>query len=205
MRWLGIIALCSSVGLSSTAAAQTPGGGWALHVGLTRESFSGASADTTTIPGTEVEVVPAPRLGLEVGLGRKVRGWEVSLGVGFAGGGLRAQTNDLTLEDRTGAADRYRAVLRVGRELLRLEAARLILEGGVALDHWRVDGIGSQSTAAGLAGVRLRVPLGSGIALENSALFAVGESPFGKSALPPEATTSSIRTWSLGFGLRRGW
>jgi hypothetical protein len=178
-------------------------GGWALTFGVSRESFSGASRDTSTVPGLQVDVVPTPRVAFELGLAREIGRWELGLGLGYAPGDIRATTEDLNFDDRTSGVSRFRAALRLGREVARLDAARLLLEGGVGVDYWRADVTGDRTTVAGTLGARLRVPLGSGFALENRALFTLGGSPFKKSALPPEAEVRSLRTWSFGVGLRR--
>jgi len=178
-------------------------GRWALTFGVSRESFGGASRDTSTVPGLKVDVVPTPRVAYELGLAREIGRWEVGLGLGYAPGDLRATTEGLTLDDRTSGVTRFRAALRLAREIARLDAARLLLEGGVGVDHWQADVSGDHTTVAGTLGARLRVPLGSGFTLENRALFTLGGSPFEKSALPPEAEVRSLRTWSFGVGLRR--
>lgn len=192
------------LGLPTGLEAQRPGR-WSIHVAASHESFSGASRDTTTIPGAPVDVHPAPRLALELGIGRRVGAWELTLDGAYAPGNLRAVTDALALDNRDGGVDRYRLALRLGRELARLSAARLLVEAGVAADHWAISDGSGRTTLAGQGGLRLRVPLGRGLALEQSALFTLGGTPFAKSALPPEAALSSLKTWSLGVGLRRGW
>jgi len=185
-------------------AAQTPapGSGWGIRVALTRDAFTGASVDTTTLPGTRVEVVPTPRLSVEVALGRRMGGWEVALSGGYAGGGLRASTAELFVDERTGGVDRYRAALTVYRDLARLEAARLSLAAGTVVDHWRVSSIGDRTTVGLRGGLVLGVALSRRLALENTALVAVGGGPFRKEDLPPGASVSALWTWSFGMGLR---
>ncbi len=194
----------AGAGVPDRLHAQRPGR-WSIHLAASHESFAGASRDTTTIPGAPVDVHPAPRLALEVGLGRRFGAWELTLGGAVAPGNLRAVTDAVAVDNRDGGVDRYRVALRVGRAVAHLSAARLLVEAGLATDHWAISDGSGRTTLAGQAGLRLRVPLGRGLALEQSALFTLGGTPFAKSALPPEAVLSSLKTWSLGVGLRRGW
>jgi hypothetical protein len=186
--------------LAGPAAAQAHPEGWILRLEITRDAFAGASRDTSTIPGTEVEVAPAPRLALEGGLTRQLGAWEIGFGAGYASGSLRATTDDLILDDRTGDVRRFRAALQVGRRVASFGSATLHLVGGPSVDHWKVPGIGDRTTVAGRAGLTLRIPLG-GIRFENSVRFGLGGSPFKSSDLPPEARVRTLRTWSVGAGV----
>jgi len=183
-----------------TLAAQERPARWTLHVDITRDAFTGASRDTSTLPGTEVEVVPAPRLAFEAGLNRQLGAWEIGFGAGYASGGLRASTDDLIFDDRTGDVRRFRAALHLGRRIARLGDATLHVGGGPSVDHWKVPGIGDRTTVAGRAGLALRIPLG-GLLFENSVRFGLGGSPFKSSDLPPEARVRALRTWSIGAGV----
>jgi hypothetical protein len=186
--------------LAGPAAAQAHPEGWILRLEITRDAFAGASRDTSTIPGTEVEVAPAPRLALEGGLTRQLGAWEIGFGAGYASGSLRATTDDLILDDRTGDVRRFRAALQVGRRVASFGSATLHVVGGPSVDHWKVPGIGDRTTVAGRAGLTLRIPLG-GIRFENSVRFGLGGSPFKSSDLPPEARVRTLRTWSVGAGV----
>ncbi len=187
--------------LPTTLVAQRPGPRWALLLNVARESFGGASSDTSTIPGTTVEVYPASRLATEIGLVRRIGDWEVAFTAGYASGDLRARTDRLVLDDRTTSLKRYRGSLLLGRRLLALRAADLRLMAGPVLDHWTATGLGDRTAFGGRIGVALRIPLGR-VALENRALFGVSPSPFNRRDLPPEAQIESLRSWSLGVGLR---
>lgn len=184
--------------------AQVPAAGsrWTLRLAVSRDAFTGASADTSTLSGTRVEVVPTPRLAVEVGIGRRVGPWEVGISGGYAGGGLRAATDALFLDERTGGVDRYRASLMIRRELARLQAAALLVGAGGLLDHWRVSELGDHTTLGLRGGVILAIPLSGSLALENTALVAVGGGPFRKADLPPDAEIKTMWTWSLGVALR---
>lgn len=182
--------------------AQASGSRWALRLELARDAFTGASADTSTFSGTRVEVVPTPRLAVEVGIGRRVGPWEVGISGGYAGGGLRAATEDLFVDERTGGVTRYRASLMVRREVLRLEGAALSLGAGGLLDHWRVSDLGDRTTMGVRGGLILAVPLGGRLSLEHAAQVAVGGAPFRKADLPPDAEVRAMWTWSFGLALR---
>ncbi len=203
MRPHNLILLVVITLLPATLEAQHGGTHWTLTLSLARESFSGASTDTTTIPGTKVRVFPAPRLATELGLERGLGEWDLWLGAGYAGGDLRASTDLLTLDDRTTSVNRFRASALVGRRIAGFERASLRLVGGPMLDHWRASGIGNRTTLGLRVGLALRLPLGP-VEFENRILFGLAPSPFQKADLPPEATVESLRTWSLGVGLRMG-
>jgi hypothetical protein len=188
-------------GVSAPLNAQAPGSLWDLRLDVSRDVFSGGSRDTTTIPGTEVEVTPAPRIALEVGVGRRIGPWRISLGAGYASGGLRAKTPALILEDRTGAVRRYRAALLMSRRLIGRGPASLLLLAGPAVDHWSAASIGDRTTLSCRVGLSARISLG-GVAFENGVTFGLGESPFRRRDLPVEAGSRSLRTWSFGGGLR---
>lgn len=197
--------LCSLLLLSPTDGplwAQASGSRWALRLALARDAFTGASADTSTFSGTRVEVVPTPRLAVEAGIGRQVGQWEVGVSGGYASGGLRAATEDLFLDERSGGVTRYRASLMVRREVVQLEGAGLSLGAGGLLDHWRVSGLGDRTTLGLRGGLILAVPLSSRLTLENTALVAVGGAPFRKADLPPDAEVTAMWTWSFGMALR---
>lgn len=201
MRLLGCVLLLTSV--TATLGAQSgPGSPWAFRLAVTRDAFTGASADTTTIPGTRVEVVPTPRLALEAGVVRRLGRWELGLSAGYATGGLRASSEDLLVDERTGGVDRYRASLMLRREVATLDAAVLSLTAGGLVDFWRVSSLGDRASLGLRGGVVLGIPLGRRLGLENTALFSSGGGPFKKSALPPGATASSLRTWSFGMAVR---
>lgn len=195
--------LLTTLCLPAALAAQSRLARWALTLHLSRESFGGASSDTTSVPGTRVQVYPSSRLSTEIGVGRRFGAWDLWLGAGYAGGDLRARTDLLLLDDRTTAVRRYRGSVLIGRDLARLGGASLRLVGGPVLDHWSTTGLGDHTTIGARGGAVLRVPLG-GLEFENRVLFGIGQSPFDRSMLPAEAVVESLRTWSIGAGLRLG-
>jgi hypothetical protein len=192
--------------LMGTLAALTPvaaaaQGSWTIGIGVSRDAFTGASTDTTTIPGVRVEIAPAPRVAIEIGVGRSAGAWEFGLQIGHASGSLRAKTDALMLEDRTGSVTRWRLSLLAGRRLATFEQLSLLLLAGPAVEHWEMSGIGNQTTFSGRAGLALRIPLGR-LSLENNATLGIGGSPFRPSDLPPEAEVRRMLTWSVGAGIR---
>ncbi len=189
---------------ASALAGQAPDRRWHLQVGAALEAFGGASADTSTIPGTEVEVRPASRVSMAVGLHRRWGAWETGVELGYGSGALRAATDELQLDDRTADVTRYRAALLLGRRLARLGAATLTLLGGPAVDHWELGGYGGRTTFAFQAALALRFPLGARVEIENRVLGSLGGSPFQRKTLPPEAEIRSLRTLGVGAGLRIG-
>jgi hypothetical protein len=201
--WRRLIPFLLILQLPSTLAAQRSAGRWALTLHLARESFRGASSDTTTIPGTRVDVYPTPRLATEIGVSRSFGEWELALGAGYASGALRASTDRLVVDDKTTSVQRYRGSLLLGRRLFRLRAASLGVLLGPVLDHWTTTGLSDQTAFGGRIGMTLRVPLGP-LEFENRALFGLGPSPFNRRDLPPEAGIESLRSWSLGVALRLG-
>ena len=196
-------ALFSLLALSVTAplAAQEPESRWELRLDVSRDAFSGGSGDTTAIPGTEVEVTPAPRLAFEAGVSRGLGAWRISLTGGYAAGGLRAKSPALIVDDRTGDVKRYRAALLVSRRLIGRAGASLLLLAGPGVDHWSTSGIGDRTTLSCRVGLSTRIPLG-GFTLENTLAFGLGGSPFRRRDLPVEASIRTLHTWSFGGGLR---
>lgn len=201
MRGAVPLVILLALGVAAPVGAQEPGNRWELRLDASRDAFSGGSTDTTTIPGTEVEVAPAPRMALEVGVSRELGVWRLGLGVGYASGGLRAKAPALILDDRTAEVTRYRAALLVSRQLIWRGAASLHLLAGPAVDQWSAAGIGDRTTLSCRLGLSARLWLG-GLALENTITIGVGESPFQKDALPREARPRALRTLSFGAGLR---
>ncbi len=189
--------------IPAALTAQRPASRWTLALGLARESFGGASRDTSTLSGTNVRVLPSSRLAAELGLGRRLGPWDLALAAGYASGSLRARTDALVLDDRTTPVRRYRMAIQIGRRIARLGENAVHFVGGPTLDHWTTSGLGDRTTLAARAGVALRIPLG-GMELENRVLFGVGQSPFRKRDLPPEAVIESLRTWSVGVTLHFG-
>jgi len=182
-------------------SAQAPDRGWALHLGIARDAFSGASSDTSTIPGTEVEVTPAPRVALATGLTRQAGAWEFGLELGYTSGGLRASTEDLRVEQRTNDVSRFRAALTVGRRLARSGPVSVLLLASPGVDYWETEGIGNRTTVALRGGLLLRIPFGR-VEFENRLLAGIGGSPFRREDLPPGGKVESLRTFSLGAALR---
>lgn len=197
-----LVSLCAGFALvASRPAAAQSGEGWSLGVSVARESFAGAATDTVTVPGQRVEVTPTPRLGVDVTIGRHRGPWEFGLRAGYAGGSLRAKTDGFILDDRSGGVNRWRIGLWVGRRIATFEHVSASLLAGPELERWSASGIGDRTTLGGRAGLALRVPLGR-LTLEHTASFGVSESPFRRAALPAGATTHTMRTWSMGLGLR---
>jgi hypothetical protein len=200
MRRLVMTLFLCALGSVAALPAQTSSSRWSLRISVAREAFTGASSDTTTIPGEEVEVAPAPRLAVDAGVGRRVGAWEIRLTGGYAAGGLRAKTDALLFDDRTGDVKRFRAALLLGRRIASPGPSELMLLAGPSVDHWTATGIGDRTTLSGRAGFSLTIPLGR-VKLANTLLFGVGSSPFQRSSLPPEAKIKSLHTWSLGAEL----
>lgn len=197
-------ALCLLAIFTLPLAGQATGPRWLVQLGATGDTFWGASRDTATVPGEEIEVLPASRTGFHAGLSRRSGAWEIGVEAGYSSGPLRARTDALILDDRTGDVTRYRLGAVLGRRLVALGPAALLLVAGVGLDHWEADGIGGRSTLAGRGGLALQVPLGGAVELENRILLGIGPSPFRKEDIPPTAHRQSLRTLSLGAGLRIG-
>lgn len=201
MRGTALCLILLAPSIPARVAAQEPERRWALRLDVSRDAFSGGSIDTTAIPGTEVEVTPAPRLAFEAGVSRGLGVWRISLTGGYAAGGLRAKSPALIVDDRTGDVTRYRAALLLSRRLIRRGAGSLLLLAGPAVDHWSISGIGNRTTLSGRVGLSTCVSLG-GLALDNTVAFGMGGSPFRRRDLPVEAGIRSLRTWSFGAGIR---
>jgi hypothetical protein len=200
MRHFGFLYAGLILIASRPVAAQSMDG-WNLGLSVARESFTGAATDTVTVPGQRVEVTPTPRLNVEIAIDRSRGPWEFGLRAGYAGGSLRAKTDALILDDRSGGVNRWRMGLWVGRSIVTFQHATVSLLLGPGVERWSARGIGDHTTFGARAGLALRVPLGR-LTLEHTASLGVSGTPFRRAALPAGATTRTMRTWSLGLGLR---
>lgn len=193
-----VLAIALPALVPSPAAAQ---GRWLIGIGISRDVFTGGSDDTTSVPGTRLEVAPAPRTALEVGLTRSAGAWELGLQLGHASGHLRAKTDALILEDRTAGVTRWRVSVLGARRLASLDRVSLFLQAGPAIEYWESGGIGNRTTLSGRAGLAIRASLGR-VSFENIATVGIGGSPFRQSDLPAEAEVRRLLTWSIGAGMR---
>jgi hypothetical protein len=195
---IGVHVIALSALVPSATAAQDR---WLIGLGISRDAFTGGSDDTTTIPGTRLEVAPAPRTAVELGLSRSAGPWELGLQLGHASGHLRAKTDAVILEDRTAGVTRWRVSVLGARRLASLDRVSLFLQAGPAIEYWESGGIGNRTTLSGRAGFALRASLGR-ISFENLATVGIGGSPFRQRDLPPEAEVRRLLTWSIGAGMR---
>jgi len=183
------------------AAAQQRPRSWALHITLGRDAFGGASLDSVTVAAVPVEVTPAPRLALEAGASRAIGAWEVEASAGYASGNLRARTDDVVLDDRSGGVVRYRLGLTLSRRLVTFAPASVHALAGPVRDRWETADLGGRTVPGARIGASLRFALGRA-SIENALRFAVGGSPFDRSQLPPGVALRPLTTWSVGAGLR---
>lgn len=189
-------------GLPVLAAAQQ-GSPWTLHLTLGRDAFSGGSLDSVTVPSVEVEVVPAPRLTVELGASRTLGAWEAGISGGYSSGNLRAVAPDVAVEDRSGGITRYRLALIVARRIVSFSPASVHAVAGPVLDRWESSDLGGHTAWGGRMGAALRFALGRA-SIENAVLFTVGGSPFDSEALPPGVILRPLRSWSAAVGMRYG-
>ncbi|TFG47838.1 MAG: hypothetical protein E4H38_07465 [Gemmatimonadales bacterium] len=176
---------------------------WELHVSLGRDAFGGASLDSVTVPSVPVEVTPAPHLAFEAGASRAFGAWEVGVSAGYASGNLRARTDRVVLDDRSGGVVRYRLGLILARRIVSVAPASVHALVGPVLDRWETADLGGRTVAGARMGASLRFALGR-VSVENALLFAVGGSPFDQRALPAGVILRPLTTWSVGVGLRYG-
>jgi hypothetical protein len=174
--------------------------GWRLAIVVSRDAFTGASRDTSILD-TPVEIGPAPRLAVDLGLERATGSWGLGVTAGYAGGSLRAKSSGAIFEDRTGGMDRWRVGVLARRRVIQFEHAALFLALSPSLDRWTISGIGDHTTWSIRGGMILCVPI-AGMVLENRALVGVGGSPFGAADLPASAERRRFTSWSFGAGLQ---
>jgi hypothetical protein len=174
---------------------------WELTLGISRDAFSGASLDSVTVPAVPVEVTPAPRLGFEAGVSRSIGAWQLGVSAGYASGNLRARTDEVLLDDRSGGVVRYRLGLTLSRRLVTFAPASVHALVGPVLDRWETADLGGRTVSGARIGASLRFALGR-FSVENALFIAVGGSPFDRSKLPAGVTLRPLTTWSVGSGLR---
>jgi len=200
-QMLVVLCIILEVLAPDRSAAQARPRPWALHVSLGRDAFGGASLDSVTVTAVPVEVAPAPRLALEAGASRALGAWEVEASLGYASGNLRARTDDVVLDDRSGGVVRYRLGLALSRRLLTVAPASLHAMVGPVLDRWETADLGGRTVPGARIGASLRFTLGR-VGIENALRFAAGGSPFDRSRLPPGVVLRPLTAWSVGVGLR---
>ena len=186
---------------SSTPAGAQHDSRWALQLSVGRDAFGGASLDSVTVPSVEVEVVPAPRLAMELGLSRTMGAWEAAVSGGYSSGNLRAVTQDVAVDDRSGGIRRYRVALTVSRRIASFSPGSVHAVAGPVFDRWESSDLGGHSVWGGRMGAVLRFALGRA-SIENAVLFTLGGSPFDQHALPSGVVLRSLRTWSVAAGIR---
>ena len=174
---------------------------WELTLGVSRDAFGGASLDSVTVPAVAVEVTPAPRLAFEAGVSRSIGAWQLGVSAGYASGNLRARTDEVVLDDRSGGVVRYRLGLTLSRRLVTFAPASVHALVGPVLDRWETADLGGRTVPGARIGASLRFALGR-FSLENALLFAVGGSPFDQGELPAGVILRPLTTWSVGSGLR---
>jgi len=202
-RLMVLLSVLLTVIAPGRSTAQQHPRPWELHLTLSRDAFAGASLDSVTVPAVPVEVTPAPRLAFEAGVNRAFGAWEVGLAAGYASGNLRARTDDVVLDDRSGGVIRYRLGLTLGRRLVTFAPASVHAIIGPVLDRWDTADLGSRTVPGARLGASLRFALGR-VSIENALLFAVGGSPFEQRDLPSGVILRPLTTWSVGAGLRYG-
>ena len=197
----GAVASLLMIVFSASASAQRPREGWSLGLGASRLSLGNAARDTLLAPGVDARLRPSDRFGFEAQLALRRTAWEASLGIGYAGGHIRAESDALVSEDKTSKSNRYRLAVLVGRRLAVVGRNDLMVAAGPTLDRWTLS-FGDSKTALGaLIQVGLRIPAGR-LELEN--LLSVGWSggPFRPEDLPSTAETRTFRVVSFGGGIR---
>jgi hypothetical protein len=140
---------------------------------------------------------------LEAGASRAFGSWELGLSAGYASGNLRARTDDVVLDDRSGGVVRYRLGLTLARRIVTISPASVHAVIGPILDRWETADLGGKTVPGARIGASLRFALGR-VSVENDLHFAVGSSPFNQQELPSGVVLRPLKTWSVGAGLRYG-
>jgi hypothetical protein len=105
------------------------------------------------------------------------------------------------VEDHTGDLIRLRARLLLGHSVWGNTVVRLLAAVGPAVEHWTASDFSDHTTFSGHVGVILRIGQGK-LSYENRLFFGLGGSPFQAIDVPAPARRESLKTWSLGAGLR---
>ena len=204
MRPIRLLAALGLLGLlqpRTALFAQAQGSRWTIAFHASRDAFQGGASDTTTVPGVRVEVLPAPRVSYELSLGRRLGRTELLLDLGYANGALRASSSAVVLEDRTVDMIRWRARLLLARPVLGTSVVRLLLAAGPSVEHWTTTGFTDHDVIGGHFGAILRIGQGR-VSYENQIFFGLSGSPFEARDVQAPSQRESLKTWSLGAGLR---
>lgn len=198
MRVTPVLVLLCSLPLTRPEAQESPR--WVLVAGVEGLSFTGSARDTAAPVATAAGLAPAPRLGLQLAIHRRLGPWSVGLGIGWAAGHVEAANDAVAVRDRTVDLSRYRLAATADRVVWRPGGGELAAEAGPALHLWALDG-DTRARLAVRAGLVLRLPL-AGAAMEHRVALGVEASPLTVEDVGPEFELRCLGTVELGVGVR---
>jgi hypothetical protein len=115
---------------------------------------------------------------------------------------VEIESSSAAVEDKTFASHRYRVGLIVGRHVVSLGSAEVIAAVGPALDRWTLEGADPRIRVGGEGRLKVRMPLGERIALENGLIVGLSASPWEAGDLTPSEFRQTLRTLAVSAGIR---
>jgi hypothetical protein len=193
--------LLALLAASPPAAAQAPAesNGWYLGAGVEALRFGHV---VVSDPSEEdpAELRPSGRLALRLRVARSMGPWVAALEAGWADGHAEARNDVVAITDRTSDVTRYRVSVAVARRVATAGSGVLAVELAPTADLWEVAGE-NRVRAGAEARLVLLVPLG-GVQLEHRIGVGLSGSPIEAAEVGADAEERSLRTLSVGLGLR---
>lgn len=174
-----------------TGAAQQPGG-WRLTASTAQTWFGAAAENDATRFG------PSPGLGMDLGIIRQLRQWEVGLELGVQPAVLRAADSASVIEIPSVSFGRSGAALVVARTIAHVGRAAVVGGGGLRADAWTLT---AEETRFRLGGeLRLGIRLDAGFfRIDNVVSAGRSASPFERADLPEGYRKRPLRWISAGM------
>jgi hypothetical protein len=185
-------------GAAGSLSAQSPAPAW--HLGAAVEALRFASAARESAAPAPVDLRPSGRIGLRVGLVRRLGAWSLGASVGYASGDIEASNDNVAIRDRGVDLTRYRFAMDLERRVARLGGGELAVGAGPTVDLWSVSGETRTRVGAEVE-MAVRLPLGA-VALENRLVFGMSGSPVEESDVGGGFQLSSLKTLGYVVGLR---
>jgi hypothetical protein len=177
---------------------------WAVALTVAHNSFDGASRDTVSVPGTEVSLRPGDRLGITATLSRRIGRWDLGLGLGYLSTHLLADGETLELRDKSEPWRRLRAEVLLAYRLVTFSQGALALGAGPTIDGWDTSSFDGRIVAGGQVRLSLDLTIAGRFTLLNQASLGWSGSPFTDQDVPSGAEQKTLRTLTLGSGLKVG-
>lgn len=195
-----MVVLLVLVASAATAQGAPRSQRWGITVAWEGTRFGSTARDTAGPEAGEVDLRPTGRGGVRISVDRVAGPWRLTLEAGWAEGNAEAANGVVLIRDKTLELSRYRLASGLERRLTALGAGDIAAGVAPTLDLWTA---GSNEHARWGLELRLtaRVPVGR-LDLENRLAIGLSGSPLDEEDLEEEFQRRSLRSLSLGVGLR---